>query len=261
MTNTYLFHRVLIGTAILLGSAFSGANARAADDAPPDERFRRNLVMELGDVGRALGRLNQSYVIPPIISSSAATGGSFFIDTVDEGESSEGDTAAGGKAAKSGGKVVRIKLPSPLFVGSRCARLPCWLQGEIGWLYGEVDRPVCVDIPKPCLVVPYPTCGCRGRCHHHARRTYPDANATSDAVPLSPETTPAGEDAMPQAPMPEAESEPVPALPSAIKQPSSASEEIELLREELKLMREEIEKLRQQLNRDRKASVRDTKAE
>ncbi len=151
-------HRVFIGVGVLvaLGIGYS-VYSRAADPPQSDAASRSQVNTELSDVGRAVGRLNQSYAIPPVISGQAFTGGSYFIDTQDGGDGGialnqapRDDASA--SDAQAGGKATRIKLPPPLVIGDLCrqgCQLPCWLQGDIGWLYGELPGPVCVDIPRP----------------------------------------------------------------------------------------------------------------
>jgi len=289
-------HRVFLGVGVLvaLGIGYS-VYSRAADPPQDNAASRSQVNTELSDVGRVVGRLNQSYAIPPVISGQAFTGGSYFIDTQDGGDGGmalnqapRDDASA--SDAQAVGKATRIKLPPPLVIGDLCrpgCQLPCWLQGDIGWLYGELPGPVCVDIPRP-VVVPRPVCGCPCQGHHpshgcgcscHGHHPYPQPHPHLHAAPQQepqaeqpaeldelqqpgPEAgPPMPGDIQPRIPgrgaaIPAPRSEPV--MPSVLK-PAVPSNE-QMLQEELRRLREEVEQLRDQLNRQRQASLLDLEA-
>jgi hypothetical protein len=289
-------HRVFIGVGVLvaLGVGYS-VYSRAADPPQDDAGSRNRIHAESVDVGRAIGRLNQSYAISPVISAHAFTGGSYFIDTQDGGDGNGGIALNQGRLddasasdAPAGGHANKIKLPPPLFIGGLCGsgcQLPCWLQGDIGWMYGESPGPVCVDIPRP-VIVPRPGCGCPCQGHHpspgcgcscHGHHPHPhpcphvpshgmpqaETPIESDAIlPPAPEAVPpAPGDIQPRTPRP-ATPAPAPhlepAMPSVLK-PAVPSKE-QMLQEELRRLREEVEQLRDQLNLQRQASLLDLEA-
>lgn len=274
--------RILIATGalLLLGVGYS-VYSRAAD-APSDESATRNQVTaESVDVARAIGRLNQSYAIPPVISGRAFTGGSYWIDMKDQGDAEvaislaqaeanePGDRDASETEASESDKRKKIKLPPPLFIGDVHSCLPCWLRGDIGWMYGEGCKPICVDIPRPVIVArppcgcpchghhPQPGCGCP--CHGHHPHPHPHgvphpavpADESPEAAP-QPGSPPAPTDAVPP---------PVETQPSVIKQTVPAAPgDARAILEEIRRLREEVDRLRKQLEPVGQASIRNLDA-
>lgn len=104
---------------------------------------------EWGQLASAVRRLNQSYVVAPVVSPSAATGGSYYIDInrpADEGRIS---VAPGTEPGPEGRVIVAprsVRLPPPVYVGPSGVRtLPRWLYGDLEEEYSTVD---------PALVAP-----------------------------------------------------------------------------------------------------------
>ena len=100
--------------------------AQAQDNRDPNQVVRDDVNSELVDVGRAIGRMNQSYVIAPVIGHNAATGGSYYIDTIDDPNAREN----GEPGNRVNGRGDR--LPAPVFVTPDGEyELPAWLYGEV----------------------------------------------------------------------------------------------------------------------------------
>lgn len=73
---------LFFGATAIVKYAF--ADDDAEDGATKSRGLRESVVAELSDIASALGSLNQSYAIAPVIGSNAATGGSFYIDINDD---------------------------------------------------------------------------------------------------------------------------------------------------------------------------------
>jgi len=127
-------------------------------ERPARDRVRSALESELGDIAGAIGSLNQSYAIAPVIGPGAATGGSVFIDRTDVGDrvidrrddlddDLDDDVDDDLRADRNLG---RHLLPAPRVLGGcgTCYVLPGWLYGEVPgrWDRGGVDRAVVVEL-------------------------------------------------------------------------------------------------------------------
>lgn len=114
----------------------------AADPGAPRVR-EGDVEREWNDLAAGVRRLNQSYVVAPVVSDFAASGGSYYIDRDDRAveprriepravEPRAGEAPADEPRVDEG-RVVRprmVRLPPPLYVGRDGVRtLPRWLYG------------------------------------------------------------------------------------------------------------------------------------
>lgn len=111
---------------------------------PGPARVRNAVNEEWNDLANAVRSLNQSYVVAPVVSNYAASGGSFYIDrgvTTQVVDPRVGSAPAfvPNTTGRCGNRVGAIHLPPPLFLGSGCGigsvgMLPWWLYGGYGCL-------------------------------------------------------------------------------------------------------------------------------
>lgn|GEM_PF-4819713 len=92
------------------------------------------VTREYQDFATALSRLNQSFVIAPIVGSSGATGGSYYIDRRAQ-RAAERDPLVRDPRLPEGEVVTpetseHVVLPPPVVLGTgRATQLPSWLYG------------------------------------------------------------------------------------------------------------------------------------
>ncbi|MEX1098731.1 MAG: hypothetical protein WED34_21970 [Planctomycetales bacterium] len=118
----------------------------AADPGVAGLRNDAAEVREWNSLANAVGRLNQSYVVAPVISDYAASGGSYYIDR--EVPLRRVDPRVGEIEGVEPGvaRVDWVRLPPPLYVGSGGVRaLPRWLYGYGDW---PVGVPVGGTLPR-----------------------------------------------------------------------------------------------------------------